>query len=148
MRMLAVDYGEARTGLAVCDPGEKLASPLRTVRGWDPRRVAEEIARTAREEEALRLVVGHPLNMDGSSGERALRCREFAELLREVSGLPVVLWDERRTTVTAGNVLTDCGVFGRKRKEQMDAVAATVILEGYLRWRSNHPGEEEPHGVL
>lgn len=148
MKILAVDYGDARTGLAACDPGEMLASPVGTVEHWDPQKVAEEAAKAAKEVRAERIVVGHPLNMDGTAGPRAQLCREFAALLREASGLPVVLWDERQTTVTATRYLNATDTRGKKRKQVIDAVAATVILESYLVWRKNHPGEEEPHGTL
>lgn len=148
MRILAVDYGDARTGLAVCDRLEELATPLKTIRHWDPGRVAEEIAKTAEKEGAQRIVVGHPVNMDGSAGPRARLCRQFAETLREASGLPVTLWDERQTSVTAAMYLSDMGVWGEKRKQLIDQVAAVVILESYLRWRKNHPGEEEPDGTV
>lgn len=148
MRILSVDYGDARTGLAVCDEKEQLARPLKTIEHWDPRQVAEEIKKAAEKAKAERIVVGHPINMDGSAGPRAKKCREFAQLVREVSGLPVVLWDERQTTVTANYYLTDALVFGEKRKQLIDQVAAMVILEAYLRWRQNHPGEEEPNGTL
>jgi len=148
MKILAVDYGDARTGLAACDPGEMLASPVGTVEHWDPQKVAEEAAKAAKEVRAERIVVGHPLNMDGTAGPRAQLCREFAALLRETSGLPVVLWDERQTTVTATRYLNATDTRGKKRKRVIDAVAATVILESYLGWRKNHPGEEEPNGTL
>lgn len=144
MRILAVDYGDARTGLAVCDAGELLASPLGTVEHWDARRVAEEVKKAAQEAGARRIVVGHPLNMDGSAGPRAEKCREFAGLVRRLTGVPVTLWDERQTTVTAARYLSDTDTRGKKRKRVIDAVAATVILESYLAWRKNHPGEEEP----
>lgn len=148
MKILAVDYGDARTGLAACDPGEMLASPVGTVEHWDPQKVAEQAAKAAKEVRAERIVVGHPLNMDGTAGPRAQLCREFAALLRETSGLPVVLWDERQTTVTATRYLNATDTRGKKRKRVIDAVAATVILESYLGWRKNHPGEEEPNGTL
>ena len=148
MKILAVDYGDARTGLAACDPGEMLASPVGTVEHWDPQKVAEEAAKAAKEARAERIVVGHPLNMDGTAGPRAQLCREFAALLREASGLPVVLWDERQTTVTATRYLNATDTRGKKRKKVIDAVAATVILESYLGWRKNHPGGEEPNGTL
>lgn len=148
MKILAVDYGDARTGLAVCDPGELLASPLKTVEHWDPQKIAEQAAEAAREAGAERIVVGHPLNMDGSAGPRAQLCRDFSKRLEEISGLPVILWDERQTTVTAARYLNDTDTRGKKRKKVIDAVAATVILESYLGWRRNHPGEEEPNGTL
>ena len=148
MKILAVDYGDARTGLAACDPGEMLASPVGTVEHWDPQKVAEEAAKAAKEVRAERIVVGHPLNMDGTAGPRAQLCREFAALLREASGLPVVLWDERQITVTATRYLNATDTRGKKRKKVIDAVSATVILESYLGWLKNHPGEEEPNGTL
>jgi len=143
MRILAVDYGDARTGLAVCDPGETLASPLGTIAQWDPEKTAEAVIKAAGEAGARRIVVGHPINMDGSAGERAGVCREFARLLEEKSGLPVILWDERGTTVTAARYLNATDTRGKKRKKIIDAVAATIILESYLAWRRNHRDEAE-----
>lgn len=148
MIILGVDYGSARTGLALCDKNETLAMPFRTVEERSPKRLVREVARWAQEAGAERIVVGHALNMDGSAGSQAMSCRNFALQLREAAGLPVVLWDERQTSIAAGYCLTDAMVFGEKRKRLIDQVAAALILESYLRWRSLHPGETEPNGVL
>lgn len=148
MRILAIDYGDARTGLAVCDPGELLASPLTTITHYDPAEVARQAAQAANNAGAQRIIVGYPLNMDGSAGPRAQICQDFALTLQKLTPLPVLLWDERSTTVTATRYLNATDTRGKKRKQVIDAVAATVILESYLVWRKNHPGEEEPHGTL
>ena len=148
MRILAVDYGDARTGLAICDPGELLASPLPPITHYDPAQVARQTAQTANARQARQIVVGYPLNMDGSAGPRAQLCRDFAQTLRSLTPLPVTLWDERSTTVTAARYLNDTDTRGKKRKQVIDSVAATVILESYLAWRKNHPGEEAPYGTL
>ena len=148
MRILAIDYGDARTGLAVCDPGELLASPLTTITHSDPAEVARQAAQAANDAGAQRIIVGYPLNMDGSAGPRAQICQDFALTLQKLTPLPVLLWDERGTTVTATRYLNATDTRGKKRKQVIDAVAATVILESYLVWRKNHPGEEEPHGTL
>ncbi len=142
MKILAVDHGEARTGLAICDPGELLATPLGTIRQWDPQKLAAQIAQTAREHQARRIVVGLPLNMDGSAGPRAGACRDFAALLEQETGLPVTLWDERSTTVTAARYLNATDTRGKKRKAALDPLSAAIILESYLAWRKNHPEEE------
>ena len=132
MRIVAVDLGVARTGLAVCDESETLASPLTTIceRREQPRleKVAEQIL--ARQAELV--VVGHPKNMDGTCGESAERAERFADALREKTGLPVELWDERLTTVTAIGYLNETDTRGKKRKAVVDTVAATVILQNYL----------------
>ena len=143
MRILAVDYGDARTGLAICDPGEQLASPLGTICQRDPEKTAEAAAKAALEAGARRIVVGNPINMDGTAGERSQACRDFAALLEQKSGLPVVLWDERGTTVTAARYLNVTDTRGKKRKKVIDAMAATIILESYLVWRKNHREEGE-----
>lgn len=148
MRILGVDLGDARTGIAVCDNDERLGRPLKTLVERDWSILARQISSIAAETGSARIVLGHPINMDGSVGYRAQRSREFAQLLRQVSGLPVVLWDERNTTVSAAYYLNDCNIRGEKRKNLIDQVAAMLILESYLRWRLNHPGEEEPHAAL
>ena len=132
MRIMAVDYGDARTGLAVSDPGGLLAGDAWTVNGWDPQAVADEIAREAKTRSVGRIVLGLPRNMDGSEGARAEKSRAFGTLLQKKTGLEVVMWDERLTTVDAHRILSGAGKHGKKRREKIDAVAATLILEGYL----------------
>ncbi len=139
MIIFGVDFGDVRTGWAVCGEAEMMASPagVLTERRFDV--CAEKTAEAAQNANAKLIVVGHPKNMDGSRGPRAQLCEEFAEKLRALSGLPVVLWDERCTTVTAHRYLNDTNTRGKKRKAVVDAVAATVILESYLEYRKNHP---------
>ncbi len=139
MKIMAVDYGDARTGLALCDRGEMLASPLCVVFEKNPERILEKVADQAKERGAERLVVGLPRNMNGTLGPRAQLCQEFAEKLEERTGMRVVLWDERSTTVAATQILNTTDTRGKKRKNVIDAVAATLILEGYLAYRKQNP---------
>lgn len=133
MIILAIDLGKVRTGLAVCDRGEILASPYCVISERSRERLMEAILSAARETGAEQLVVGLPRNMDGSEGESAQNAREMGRLLQESSGLSVAFCDERGTTITAHGYLNDVNVRGKKRKSVVDAVAATVILEDYLR---------------
>ena len=94
------------------------------------------------------LVVGLPKNMDGSEGARAAKCRRFAARVANAAGLPVILWDERRTTVSAAAILSGNDVFGKKRKDRLDSVSAAVLLESHLAWRRQHPGENPPDMIL
>lgn len=135
MRILAVDYGDARTGLAVSDRSGFLASPVGTIPERNAERLAQKIAAAAKEQEAEEIIVGLPVNMNGTYGPRAEKCREFGELLKEVTGLPVTMWDERSTTVTAHQILNTTNVRGKDRKAVVDTVAAVVILESYLDYR-------------
>ena len=133
MVILAVDYGDARTGLAVCDRGELLASPAGMItEGYEPK-VISAVAEKAREVNAEKIVVGLPRNMDGSFGERAEKCMAFADALQKETGLPCETFDERLTTVAAHRVLNEVNVRGKKRKQVVDTVAAVMILEDYLR---------------
>lgn len=132
MKILAVDLGLARTGLAVSDPRELLASPIGTVEERDLSRLAEKIAAVAAKHKAELLVVGHPRNMDGSRGESARRAEDFAATLESLTGLPARLWDERMTTVSAIGYLNETDVRGKKRKQVVDTVAATIILQDFL----------------
>ncbi len=137
MKVLAIDYGEARTGVAISDPTGLLAGFTTVIHSRDPKEVARRLAELAREHGAERLVMGYPRNMDGTEGPRAQLYREFAGLVEEVSGMEVALWDERRTTVDAHRILSETGNRGKRRKEKVDAVAATLILEGYLGFLRN-----------
>lgn len=139
MKILAVDYGDARTGLAVCDAGELLARPVTVIHSHKMEEVLTQTAAAARSEGAGCIVVGNPINMNGTAGPRSELCQAFADRLRELSGLPVVLWDERSTTVSAIGILNTTDTRGKKRKAVVDAVAATLILESYLAYRKNHP---------
>lgn len=142
MKILAVDYGDARTGLACCDICEMLASPVEVLHIAGAQAVAEAVAARAAELRAGMIVVGNPLNMNGSEGPRSQLCAEFAEMLRGLCELPVVLWDERGTTVTATRYLNMTDTRGKKRKNTIDAVAAVIILESYMAYRKNHPDEQ------
>ena len=135
MKLLAVDYGDARTGLAHCDSYESIAAPLATISDWNRDRVASSISERARSLGTELIIVGLPVNMDGSMGERAMVCQEFSELLHSLTGLPVELRDERLTTVQAHGILSRSNVRGKKRKAVVDTVAAVLILEEYLDYR-------------
>lgn len=132
MKVMAIDYGDARTGIAISDATGLLAGFTTVIHGYRQGAVAQEIARLAKAHGAERIVLGLPRNMDGTEGPRAELCREFGVLLERETGLEVAMWDERRTTVDAHRILTETGNRGKKRKEKVDAVAATLILEGYL----------------
>lgn len=132
MKLLAVDLGLARTGVAVCDREERLASPVGTVEERNPERLAERLAALAREQGAARIVLGHPRNMDGSRGESARRAEAFAALLEQTAELPVVLWDERMTTMSAIGYLNETNTRGKKRKQVVDTVSAVIILQDYI----------------
>lgn len=133
MIIMSVDLGKARTGLAVSDPSGQFAFPKEVITEYNTERLVEKVCEKAKEFSAERIVVGYPKNMDGSLGERAQECAAIAEEIKTKSGLDVVLWDERCTTVTAHNYLSMNNVRGKKRKQTVDAVAAVIILEDYLR---------------
>ena len=135
MRILAVDYGDARTGLASCDKYESIASPVGTVAERNQDVLVRKISDKAKELGTEHIVVGLPMNMDGSRGERAQKCEEFAKKLSESTGLEDSMWDERVTTVQAIGILNETKVRGKRRKAVIDTVAATLILESYLEYR-------------
>lgn len=132
MRIMAVDYGDARTGVAISDPSGMLAGEALVIKEWNAERLAEKLNDLAREKGVSLLVLGLPINMDGSRGPRAEKSEELARLIRQSHGLEVILQDERRTTIDAHRILTETGRRGKKRKDTVDAVAASLILETYL----------------
>lgn len=132
MVILSVDYGDVRTGIAVCDKMEMLASPVTVItQPYAPKLIAE-IEKIISQYKPELIVVGLPKNMDGTSGERAEKCRNFADALTEKTGIRTVMVDERLTTVSAHRALNVTNVRGDKRKGIVDAVSAVMILESYL----------------
>ena len=134
-KIMGIDYGDARTGVAISDLLCSIVGTTTVVPSRNREKAIADILQLARENQVGEIVVGLPKNMDGTEGPRAQLCREFAQLLREATGLPVAMWDERRTTVEAHNILSAHNYHGKKRKETVDAVAASLILEGYLAFR-------------
>lgn len=137
MIIMSVDLGKARTGIAVCDKIEMLASPYRVINETYIEKLLDKVSDCAKETKAELLVVGLPKNMDGSEGESAENARVFAQRLKEKTGLPVEMKDERGTTITAHNYLNITDTRGKKRKAVVDAVAATIILQDYLDYRKH-----------
>ena len=131
MRVMAIDYGDARTGIAVSDALGMIAGETFVIAQWDPVALADTIAAEASKRDVGTLVLGLPRNMDGTEGPRAEKSRALKALL-EARGMTVVLWDERRTTIDAHRILRDNGKKEKKHKATVDAVAAALILEGYL----------------
>ena len=134
-RVMGIDYGDARTGVAISDLLCSLVGSTTVVHSRNPDKTVEKLLELMVQNDVGELVLGLPKNMDGTEGARAALCREFAQRLEEASGLPVHLWDERRTTVEAHNILSEHNYHGKKRKNTVDAVAASLILEGYLAFR-------------
>ena len=135
MRIMAIDYGDARTGVALSAPTGFLAGQTFLIKSRKQEVVLEELAALVQRQGAQELVMGYPRNMDGTLGPRAEKYAAFARRLEEATGLPVALWDERRTTVDAHRILGEQGVRAKNRKDKIDSVAATLILEGYLDWK-------------
>lgn len=134
-KIMGIDYGDARTGVAISDLLCSIVGATYVVPSRNQEKAIGDIVRMAQENNVGQIVVGLPRNMDGSEGPRAVLCREFGDLLAQATGLPVTMWDERRTTVEAHNILSQHNYHGQKRKNTVDAVAAALILEGYLNSR-------------
>lgn len=135
MRVMGVDYGDARTGVAVSDLLCSIVGTTAVIHSRNVDKTIDELCKIVIQQGVGEIVVGLPKNMDGTEGPRAELCRSFAGSLSEATGLPVKLWDERRTTVEAHNILSQHNYHGKKRKNTVDAVAAALILEGYLAFR-------------
>ncbi len=135
MRIMAVDYGDARTGIAMSDLLCSIVGSTTVIHSRRDDKTIAEIQKLIAQNDVTEIVVGLPKNMNGSEGPRAELCRAFALKLEETTGLPIKMWDERRTTVEAHNILSQHNYHGQKRKNTVDAVAASLILEGYLAFR-------------
>ena len=134
-KIMGIDYGDARTGVAISDLLCSIVGSTCVVPSRNRDKAVADIVKLCKDNMVGEIVVGLPRNMDGSEGPRAELCKVFADKLREASGLPVAMWDERRTTVEAHNILSQHNYHGKKRKDTVDAVAASLILEGYLAFR-------------
>ncbi len=135
MIIMSVDYGDKRTGIAVCDKLEMLASPVCVLTEWNSETLAGKIVALACEKRAETIVIGLPRNMDGSKGFRAEACEALGELVKARTDIPVCFWDERLTTVSAHRILRENNVRSKKRKAVVDSVAAEIILQDYLDYR-------------
>ena len=138
MRIMGIDLGDARTGVALSDLLCSIVGSTAVVPSRNHEKLMADLVRIAKENEVGQIVVGLPKNMDGSEGFKAQACREFAQELKNATGLPVDMWDERLTTVQSHNILSAHNYHGQKRKNTVDAVAASLILEGYLQFRATH----------
>lgn len=138
MIIMSVDYGDKRTGIAICDKLEMLASPVGVLTEWNSETLADKIVNLAVEKKAKTIVIGLPKNMDGSQGFRADACKELGELVKSRTQIPVEFWDERLTTVSAHRILSENNVRGKKRKAVVDSVAAEIILQDYIDWRKSN----------
>lgn len=134
-KIMGIDYGDARTGVAISDLLCSIVGSTCVIPSRNTEKAIADIVKLAKDNMVGEIVVGLPKNMDGTEGVRAELCRDFAQKLREATGLQVVMWDERRTTVEAHNILSAHNYHGKKRKNTVDAVAASLILEGYLAYR-------------
>ncbi len=140
MRILGIDYGDARTGLSVSDPSGFLAGSPSVIHEWNYDKLVDKLVDFIGQNKIEEIVLGWPKNMDGTAGPRAEKCEKLAETLRERTGLPVILWDERRTTVAAHDILHQSGKKMKKHRQTIDAVAASLILQGYLDRRRHEMG--------
>lgn len=146
MVIVGIDFGDARTGIAVCDKYEMMASEAGCIAADSYKKALEAVGERVRELRAELIVVGNPVNMDGSSGWRSDKCKAFARELSELTGIPAEMYDERLTTVSAHKILSENNVRGKKRKATVDALSARLILEDYMTLRKNKLAAQEKNG--
>lgn len=144
MRILGIDFGDARTGIAVSDPSGMMASPVCVINETSFDETVKKAAKYAKEYKVEQIVVGYPKNMNGTIGERAEKSRRFAQQLEAEAAVPVKLWDERCTTLSAAVYMNATNTRGRKRKATIDAAAATIILQDYLDFLRNQNNSSKP----
>lgn len=137
MIIVGIDFGDARTGIAVCDKYEMMATDVGFIRADSYKKALAAVGEKAIELGAELIVVGNPINMDGTQGARSEKCKAFARELSDLTGIPTKMYDERLTTVSAHKILNDNNVRGKKRKETVDALSARLILEDFLRLKKN-----------
>ena len=131
-KLLGVDFGDVRTGLAVSDPSRLIASGIGYISPGGIDKTVEAVAEAAEQNKVSAVIVGLPVNMDGSQGSRAQRCEKFARMLKERLGIPVTVFDERMTTMTASRYLNETNTRGKKRKQVIDTLSAQIILQNCL----------------
>ncbi|MDR1253561.1 MAG: Holliday junction resolvase RuvX [Oscillospiraceae bacterium] len=137
MKILGIDLGKARTGVAISDEGERLASPLTTIEERNQEKLIERICKVIKDEKVKKVILGLPKNMDGTEGKNAQNFRKFGKILEEKTGLEIFMQDERGTTITANEYLNEVNINKKKRKKIIDTVSATVILQDYLNSTKN-----------
>lgn len=135
MKILGIDYGDARTGLSISDATGLLAGSPSVIHEWNYDKLVDKLTAFIEQEKIEEIVLGHPKNMDGTVGVRAQKCEALADTLKERTGVPVVLWDERRTTVAAHDILHQAGKKSKQHRQTVDAVATSLILQGYLDFK-------------
>lgn len=143
MIIVGIDFGDARTGIAVCDKYEMMASEAGCIAADSYKKALELVGERVRELRAELIVVGNPVNMDGTSGWRSDKCKAFARELSEATGIPAEMYDERLTTVSAHKILSENNVRGKKRKATVDTLSARLILEDYMTLRKNRLAKEQ-----
>lgn len=137
MRILAIDLGEKRTGTAICDEKEIISYPLKVILEENRNKLVEKISNIVKESKVEMILVGFAKNMDGSSGEKAKKCQQFAQNLKKELNIPITLWDERQTTKLAMRFMNESHVNKKKKKKIVDCVSATIILDSFIEFRKN-----------